>query len=314
MIRKTTQHLLLLASMLLTGILLTAQTVDNNKPDIVSEIFKNRLLLKENIISRNFINVEKLYESLELQTSKSSFAALNYREQILILTWLKKYEKLIQKALTIPIEQKKEEAVLKLSVNDFLEETLINQTTQSIADIVDDLKNSSLEESRKLFTEIVIKWSLKDSKSAEVNQSTVNELSREYLEQYPKGEHATVIKTTFQSRDKTGDFGYSTMIGVGANFNDPKYNDYFNTTGLLSLDFDYHIRQYAIGVSALTYNTTTATDILLADQSVWNKNSSTNNLILSLHAAYKPWQTNKSALILRAGYQNGWILPIGKGT
>ena len=310
MTRITTIFLLMLSSILFVSTL-TAQTIENKNDDIVSEIFKTRLLLKENILNRNSLNIEKLYKTLEIQSRKSSFTALNYREQILVLAWLKNYESLIDKALTIPTEQKKEALVLKLSVSDFLEETLINQTTQSIGDIVEHIKQASLTDNEKLFAEIALKWILKENGKTEIDQSTINELSKEYLEQFPKGEHATVIKTTFQNNEKTGDYGYSAMIGAGVNLSDKKHDDIFTSPGLLTIDFDYHVKRYAFGVSAMTYFTETATAIPLDESEIWNENSATNHLILSIHGAYKPWQTEKNALIVRAGYQSGWIIPIG---
>lgn len=310
MIRLTIGFQIMLSCALYVNTI-TAQTNDSKKADMVSEIFKNRSLLKENILDENTLNIEKLYQTLESQSNRSSFSALNYREQILILAWLKKYDQLIEKALTITSEQEKEERVLKLSVSDFLEETLIHQTTQRIGDIVENIKQTSLNDNEKLFAEIALKWILKENKRDGINQATINELSKEYLEQFPKGEHATVIKTTFQNNDKTGDYGYSAMIGAGVNLSDKKNNDVFTSPGLLTIDFDYHVKRYGFGVSAMTYITKTATALPLNDTELWNENSATNHLVLSLHGAYKPWQTDKNTLIIRAGYQSGWIIPIG---
>ncbi len=283
----------------------------DNENSVMGDIFKNRIELKEKFMARDMPAVSRLYNQLVSQTKRGSFSALSLQERLLILVWTERYSDLLALALTAP-ETSYEEFPLKISVNDFLFETLMEHTIRRISEIDGKIVDSDLNTEEKSFVSIVYKWAVTDKKNPELNQDALNELCKKYLDEYPKGIYANVIKQAFYIKESTGDYGYSTMFGGGMNISGKNYSDYFYSPTLLGFDFDYHIRHWAYGLSATTYITETNRDIILDDTTTWKSNSAANQVLISLNAAYKPIQKEQVMLLVRAGYQHGWILPVVK--
>jgi hypothetical protein len=285
----------------------------DNENSVIGEIFKNRLELKEKFMARDMQAVNRLYDQLVSQTKRGSFSALNLQERLLILVWTERYSDITTLALAIP-ETTHEEFPLKLSVNDFLFETLTEHTIREISEIDEKIAESELNAEEKSFVAIAYKWAITDKKNPGLNQDALNDLCKKYLDEYPRGTYANIIKQAFYIKESTGDYGYSTMFGGGMNISGKEYSDYFYSPALLGFDFDYHIRSWAYGLSATTYITETNRDIILDDTTTWKSNSAANQVLISLNAAYKPIQKERVMLLVRGGYQHGWILPVVKNT
>ncbi|HON19509.1 MAG TPA: hypothetical protein PK990_10155 [Salinivirgaceae bacterium] len=238
---------------------------------------------------------------------RSDVHQLSPREQFFLHFWVGDYPE----ALSIFI-------LHKLNISDRIEShesPLINKVIEvfvSEQKSIDRLIDSQVaDEDSALFLKISYRAAIESVKSNFFNNS-LELLVQQYRLWFPQGKFIAYVNQFFPNTStESGQYGYSTALGVGGIITSHRYSDFFKDRWNLRFDFDYYYRNVSFGLNAENHYTRLNSDITVNDTSLWKKQSLANQVRIGINGGFRRPIFSKTKGLLRGGVMYGWIFPSG---